>query len=242
MKKIFCIFLALILFYGTANAAVSNKKGTITASTNAEAEIAPNIAEISFAVITSNKTSMQTATNENKNISEKVLTELKSVINENNGDYIKTADFNATPIYVYNNSKKIFDKYEVSNKVIVHTKSINNIGQMIDKAINAGATKVENLSFTVTDYEPKCNELITIASQKAQSRAKAAASALGTSLDGIENLVTSCSANNYNQPRFYMAKNMVMDAAAESFSGGNTPISNGVIKINANVNASFFVK
>ena len=57
------------------------------------------------------------------------------------------------------------------------------------------------------------------------------------------NISTSCSANNYNPPRLYMAKNMIADVAAESTGGGlATSISNGVVKVNANVNASFFVK
>jgi hypothetical protein len=39
-----------------------------------------------------------------------------------------------------------------------------------------------------------------------------------------------------------MAKNMIADVAAESLGAGSTTISNGVIKVNANVNASFYVK
>jgi predicted secreted protein len=69
------------------------------------------------------------------------------------------------------------------------------------------------------------------------------ADALSTYVIGINNISTSCSANNYNPPRLYMAKNMIADVAAESSSGaGSTSISNGVVKINANVNASFYVK
>ena len=85
--------------------------------------------------------------------------------------------------------------------------------------------------------------LISIATKKAKSRADVIASALGTTTDGISNISTSCSTNNYNPPRLYMAKNMIADVAAESSSGaGSTSISNGVVKINANVNASFYVK
>ena len=56
-----------------------------------------------------------------------------------NMDYIKTADFSATPIYNYVNKKRVFDKYEVSNTIIVHTKNIDKAGEIIDKAIAAGA-------------------------------------------------------------------------------------------------------
>jgi len=117
------------------------------------------------------------------------------------------------------------------------------VGSMIDKAIQVGATNVDNLSFSVSNYESHCNDLIKIATQKAKTRANVVAEALSTYVIGINNISTSCSANNYNPPRLYMAKNMISDVAAESSTvGGSTSISNGVVKINANVNASFYVK
>ena len=247
MKKSLAI-LALVSILSSAtmlsaNAVSEQQRGFISVNTTANTEIAPDVAEISFAVKTTDSKSMQKATVMNKEISDKVLAELKSLINQNNGDYIKTSDFSASPVYSYVNSKKNFEKYEVSNRVIVHTKSIDKVGLMIDKAINAGATNVDNLSFSVSNYEAQCNDLIKIATKKAKSRADVVADALSTYVIGINNISTSCSANNYNPPRLYMAKNMIADVAAESSSGaGSTSISNGVVKINANVNASFYVK
>ena len=185
---------------------------------------------------------MQKATLANKEISDKVFAELKSMINTSNGDYIKTSDFSASPVYSYSGSKRNLDKYEVSNRVIVHTKSIDKVGKMIDNAIAAGATNVDNLSFSVSNYESQCNDLITIASQKAKSRADVVAKAMSSSVVGINSISTSCNTNEYNPPRLYLAKNMVADAAAETSAGRGTTISNGVVKIYANVNANFYVK
>ena len=39
-----------------------------------------------------------------------------------------------------------------------------------------------------------------------------------------------------------VAKNMIADVASESVSAGGVSISNGVVKVNANVNAGFLVK
>lgn len=248
MKKALVILSIISLFAGCATLSsqavgVEKERGKISVNTNAETEIAPDVAELSFAVKTSDLKSMQSATVENKKISDKVFTELKSMIDTTNGDYIKTSDFSAQSVYSYINSKKIFEKYEVSNRVIIHTKSIDKVGMMIDRAIAAGATNVDNLSFSLSNYESQCNDLISVATKKAKSRADVIASALGTSVDGISNLSTTCSTNNYNPPRLYMAKNMIADVAAESTGGGlATSISNGVVKVNANVNASFFVK
>ncbi len=248
MKKSLVLVMALSFLLGSSvlsvNAVAQEKeRGKISVNTTANTEIAPDVAEISFAVKTTDLKSMQKATLENKEISDKVFSELKALINSENGDYIKTSDFSAQPIYSYSNSKKNFEKYEVSNRVIVHTKSIEKVGKMIDNAIQSGATNVDNLSFSVSNYENQCNDLITLATRKAQIRANVIAKALNSVVDGVSNISTTCSANNYNPPRFYMAKNMIADVATENASAaGATSISNGVIKITANVNASFFVK
>ncbi len=226
----------------SANALMANNKGTISVNVSTDTEIAPDTAEISFAIKTSDLSSMQKATVLNKEISEKVFSELQSLIDIKNGDYIKTSDFTANPVYSYVNSKKIFEKYEVSNKVIVHTKSIDKLGSMIDNAILKGATNIDNLVFTASNYEAQCNDLISKATIKAKNRAQTVANSLFTTLDGISNLSTSCSLNNGYSPRLYMAKNMIADTASESLPSANTLISNGLIKLNANVNASFYVK
>lgn len=226
-----------------AISANNDDKGTISVNTTANAEVAPDVAEISFTVRTSDLKSMQKATAMNKEISDKVFAELSALINKQNGDYIKTSNFSANPIYTYRDKKQVLDKYEVTNSVIVHTKSIDKVGKMIDKAIISGATNVGSLNFSVSNYDTKCDELITQASKKARARADMIARAVNSSVIGVNNISTSCSANNYSQPRFYMAKNMVADVAAgASAEESSTTISNGSVKVNANVNASFFVK
>ena len=159
-------FLAGILVSAQAGDENKNELGKISVSTSANTEVAPDVAQISFTVQTEDYKSMQNATLANKEISEKVLSTLKSLINTENGDYIKTSDFNATPLYVYNNSKRTFDKYQVSNRVLVHTKSIDNVGKMIDKAIASGATNVDSLTFSVSNHDKQCDELLNIATKK----------------------------------------------------------------------------
>ncbi len=246
MKKSLAIMVLIGLISSgvtlSANAVQEQQRGYISVNTTENVEIAPDVAEITFTIKTTDTKSIEKATIANKELSAKVLKELKSLINQNNGDYIKTSDFNANPIYSYTNSKKIFERYEVSNRVLVHTKSIDKLGLMIDKSVSAGATNVDNLSFSVSNYESQCNELLKLATKKAKTRADVVAESLSTYIIGINNIGTSCSANNYNQPRLYMAKNMISDVAAESAQANATTISNGVIKINANVNASFYVK
>lgn len=240
------LILSVVLASSLASQAIAinnNDKGVVSVQTTESMEVKPDMAEIAFTVKTFDVKSMQLATNENKIIADKVFAELNNLINRENGDSIKTSDFSANPVYSYSNSKKIFEKYEVSNRVIVRTKSIDKIGTMIDKAIHAGATNVDSLSFSVSNTDSQCDDLIKKAVKKAKTRANSVAEALSTSIAGVSNITTSCSANNYNPPRLYMAKNMIADVAGtESVGSSATSISDGSIKINANVNANFFVK
>ena len=248
MKKSLISLLLLGLVAGTISVsaiAQNNEKerGYISLSTSANTEVAPDIAEISFAVITSDNKSIQKATVQNKENSDKVLAVLKSMLNTQNGDFIKTSNFNASPVYTYNGNKKTLEKYEVSNRVIVHTKAIDKVGSMIDKAIEAGATNVDSLNFSVSNYESQCNSLIEEAAKKANTRAIIATKSVNSVLDGIKSMDVSCSENkSYNTPRLYMAKNTLSAVAEGADSAPSTSISGGAIKIYANVNVTYFVK
>ena len=245
MKK-FLISTAIVgLALGCASVqAISEsiERGYISVNTSANAELAPDVAEISIAVKTYDNKSMQKATLQNKEISEQVISTLKSMIDTSKGDYIKTADFSATPIYSYSGNKRNFDKYQVSNSVVVHTKSIDKIGTMIDKAIALGAPDVNSLNFSVSNYETQCNDLLTLAAKKASARANAVAKTVPATLSGIRSMDVSCSTSNSSRPQYKMLmanRAMMMDSEA---AGSSTTIESGVIKVFANVSATYFVK
>ncbi len=244
MKKI--ILSAIIIGLGCLSAqAITNNTDTgyISVNTTANAEIAPDVAEVSIAIQTYDNKSMQKATLQNKEISEKVIAELKAMINTSNGDFIKTSDYSASPIYTYNGSKKNLDKYQVSNSVVVHTKSIDKVGAMIDKSIALGATNVNSLNFSVSNYENQCNELLELASKRAKLRAQAVAKVVPATITGIRTMDVSCSANNAVKTQYRLMKsNMMLDAAGAAPEASSTTIESGVVKIYANVNASYFVK
>jgi len=250
MKKVIvCLTLVSVIAAGSVLSAkavqnAEKERGYVSINTSAEMDVSPDIAELSFAIKTSDTKSMQKAAAMNKEASDKVYGILKSMINTQNGDYIKTSNYNASPVYTYNGNKRNLDKYEVSNRVMVHTKSIDKLGMMIDKSIESGATNVDSLNFSVSNYESQCNSLIESAAKKANSRATIAARTAGTTLDGIKSMSISCSdTQKYSTPRLYMAKNMLSAVADSSAEGSvSTSVSEGTVKVNANVNAVFYVK
>ena len=250
MKKIISAIAVLSVLAGgmSATQAVNTAEkqaGTISVSTSSEAEIAPDVADISFSIVTTDNKSMQKASLMNKDISEKVYNLLNEMLNTTKGDYIKTSNYNAAPVYVYKDKKQVLDRYQVSNRVTVHTKSLDKLGAMIDKSMEAGATNVDSLNFSISNYESQCNSLIESAAKKANSRAGIAAKNTGVTLDGIKFMNVSCSENkNYSTPRLMMSKALMSDSAngAAEQAQPSTSISAGIIKIYSNVNVEFYVK
>ena len=154
-----------IIFCSGANLASAENNGWVSVQTTANTEIAPDVVEINIQIKTDDTKSLQKATNDNKEISDKIYTELSAMIDTEKGDFIKTKNFNASPIYSYKNDKKTIIKYEVTNSVIVHTKAIQDAGKIIDKAILFGATNINDVTFSISSYDKQCNDLLAIAAK-----------------------------------------------------------------------------
>lgn len=254
MKKILTLgivlsALALPFTYLPANSVDSNitkEQGTISFSYSTEKEVSPDTVEFSVTVKTSDKKSMQEASRKNKEISNKIYEYLKSNINTQNGDYVKTSNYSATPLYIYVNNKRVFDKYEVSNNVIVHTKNLDKVAEYIDKSISLGATNVNSLNFTLSNKDNQCTELLSSAAKQIKGRANSVVSSLGSSISGIKSIRTSCSLNqrhvNYGYTNMRLMKSVgaTMDAAQPEMV--STDIEAGNITIYATIDADFYVK
>lgn len=221
------------------------ERGYVSVSYTAEKEVSPDTVEVSIAIRTEDKKSMQEAVSKNKEISDKVYAYLKGMLTTANGDYIKTANFSASPNYIYNSGKRTLDKYVVSNNIIVHTKSIDKISGMIDKSLSLGATNIDSLNFSLSEKDSQCTELLSNAAKQARKRADVVAASSGTTIAGIKNIDTSCSVNRasnygYIQNSMMRAKSAgAMDAAVPEAAPN---IEAGVIKIYSSVNASYYIK
>ena len=221
------------------------ERGYLSVSYTTEKEVSPDTVEFSISIRTNDKKSMQEASAKNKEISNKVYDYLKSNIVTSNGDYIKTSNYSATPVYIYKDSKRIFDKYEVSNNIIVHTKSLDKVASYIDKSIQMGATGVNSLNFSLSNKDGQCADMLSTAGKQVRKRADIVATAVGTSITGVKNIRTSCSLNqrnvNYAYSNRLMAKAVMADGASE-IEAPQTNIESGNINIYASVDADFFVK
>ncbi len=251
MKKILALALltSLICITTISSHAVvpptqTEEKGYISINATADKDLAPDVAELSIVIETSDARSMQKAAAANKEISDKVYAALKSLVNTTNGDYVKTSNFNASPEYKYSNSKSTLSRYRVTNNVLVKTKSIDKVGEMIDKSISLGAKNVGNLTFSVSNYDSEFEELISNASKKAYSQAQTALKASQANIAGVKSMSINGSGNRARAPQYMMMadKSMAYEEAAVADEVSYTVIEPGSIKINVNLNAVYFVK
>ena len=225
------------------NCTCPEQTNTITVSANAVKEVTPDTVEINIEVQTEDAKSMQKAMTDNNEISQKILTGLKSAIKPDDGDYVKTSDFRADSLYKYNGSKRSFDKYMVTNNVVVHTKSIENIPSIIEKAISLGATGISNLNFSVSNYDKYRDELLTLAIQKAGKQAQTAAAAANVTIKGVKDIAIVNNDNIYSRTRYTAVNLKACGSADAAVPEAATPsIEPGIIKIQAGVNMTYSIK
>ena len=218
----------------TPAATAEKEEGYISVNASSTQEIAPNQVEITINIETSDK-SLQKASDDNKVIANKVYSSLKPLLGTN--DYLKTQNYSANPSYLYTKeNKKVLDKYIVSNNVIVRTKTITLAPKLIDTAIAQGATNVNNLQFSTTNYDDACNDVLSDLTKKAYKQADTVAKSINSQILGTKSINLTCTPENNQRPYMYMAKGAMNDSVS------STPIESGKIKIYTNVDASFYVK
>lgn len=241
MKKI--LSTALILSAITASMAISSTaavaekdEGYVSVNASSSKEICPNQAQITVNIETSD-ISLSKASTDNKIIADRVYSALKSILNIENGDYLKTGNYSATPVYVYTkDNRRVFDKYVVVNNIVIRTKNTDTVSKIIDTAIAQGATEVKDLQFFATDYDAECSDLLAGLTKKAYSQASVVAASINQKIVGTKSINLTCNSDNSPRPYYAMMAKGAMDNASA------TPIESGKIKIYANVDASFYVK
>lgn len=240
MKKQFlatalcCLLLGGAAFAATMNA--DSEKGTISVSSSATKEFAPNVAEVYFTVETADK-DMQKAVGENKASTARAIDAIKKNIDPVKGEGIRTTSYSVYPQYNYVKDKQVFDKYKVSNTIVVKIKNIDNIGKIIGIATANGVNRVENLDFTLENYTQACNSLMSEAAQTSRTSAESIAKGLGLKIQGIKSINGSCRSENNSRPLYKSYAN-TMEASATQDS--SVPVEAGKLKIYANINAQFY--
>lgn len=227
MKRFLLVLLIFCIFYLPANAKCECEQGlnVISVRGKATTDVKSDMANLSLAVETESR-ELKDAINENNIKSQKVYDSVKKLLGKD--DKIQTANFNVRPIYTYDKNAKPARKltgYTVTNQVKIRTKNIENLGVIMEIALENGANRMSSLSFGVSDREKLCAELLDDAAKNAKKEAEILADALGVKITGIKKVSTSLN-NRGAVPYMARAMNeMALDAASPPVEAGETTIS-----------------
>jgi len=101
---------------------------------------------------------------------------------------IQTARFSIQPVYApqASGTEPRLSGYSVSNQVIITIREIGKVGDVLDRAVAAGATDAGNVSFLVSDASKALDQAREAAIADARRKAEVYAKASGVQLGRVE--------------------------------------------------------
>lgn len=193
------VIVALVLAFSsrsTVNVASSGQlqKNTVSVSGQAEMSVDPDQAEL-YVKIETTKTTAKPAKDENSETSEAVESALRKqgVKKED----IETHRYSIRPNYRYDrdDGQSHLTGYTVTNVLKVTTNDMEDIGDIIDAAVDAGANGFEQITFGLSDEKQKdVNAAVLL---KASDEAKDKAESLAKNLDVSLGKLSSISESNF---------------------------------------------
>jgi len=212
------------------------QRNTISVSGQGKVSTQPDKAELYIRINAEGRTATA-AKDSNSELSEKVINALK-------GEGVPKKDIETN--YYYLNKKQEWDEsqrkyvdvgYEVNHVLKVTTTELDNVGKLLDTAVNAGANGVDSVNFGLTDEKQKqvSGEALKIAAKEAEGKAESIASSVGVQLG---KLVTVSESNFIYTPYIYRD---VMYSKAEA-AVPSTEILPRTLEITASVSLIYEIK
>jgi len=230
MKPLLLITIAILSLSSTADAQQPPERPRPPSiSVNGEATIAaePDQAQIDIGVTTQARTAPD-ASRENAERLARVLAEVKKLLGK--GDEVKTSGYALNPQYRYpQGGKPEIVGYQANNTVRIKMSKLDDVGKVIDAAMQSGANNINRLAFTLKDEDAARLDALKQASAKAKAKAEAIAASLGLKIVRIASVTEG---ERSIQP-IYRAAPM---ARAEGLAAAApTPIEQGTVDVRSTV-------
>ena len=198
----------------------------ITVVGNAKQTVTTTIANVSLGVETRSASS-QGAQGKLSSQSSQLVKLLKQF----NVSKLKTSSINLHPQYNYQNNNRILNGYMASTNVSFEVPT-KDAGLIIDKAVQSGANRVNNISFKASEESIELVRLQTLqqAAQNAQKEAETVLSALGLTMKDIVQVQV-----NHASPPRPIHRAYRKEALAMSSADAITPVEGGEQTISSSV-------
>jgi len=214
------------MYYANVSQHSSHPSRVIDVTGNGKVMATPSYVQLQIEVQTRGK-NVQEAQQENAIIMNRVIQALLDlhIPREN----IQTAVYTISPLYDYEDGKQIFKGYEVTNGITVKVTDMNQIGVIIDTAVENGANRISSIQFNIDNADAYYQQALSLALHNAQMKAKTIAETMHLPLQPqpieiVEELERA--------PVLYRSMAMVDSKIS-------TPIEQGQIAVNATVRVKF---
>jgi uncharacterized protein YggE len=229
LKTIASLFLVLALTFNAQAAPAEDGKTTITVSGSGSTNSAPDAAYVNITVENTRPTA-----GEAQQTTARSMTAIMASL-KNNGitkDGIETSSIALHPKYEYVQRKRVMTGYTSQNQVRVTLYKLDSLGKVIDAAINAGATQVDSVRFSLKDESAHKKDALQKAFRDAEGKAQAIAAASGRKLGNILRIQESSA-------RVSPIMGMRAMAAESTDAAAETPISPGKVEVQADLSVVY---
>lgn len=207
--------------------AIPDTNNTIFVTGTAMERVEPDRVTAIFAVETVDETAGAALEANSESMDEVIAALVDAGVEENE---TSTAYFSIYPYYNYTElGAQELTGYTVTNSIMVESSNLANISDWIDAAVNAGANRVDSLSFTLS--EERLGEVRASLTQAAVDNARDKADALAQALDVEVTGVKAASLFDFSPPVTPLSLSFAT-GAAESIT---TPIIPGEQSVTATV-------
>ncbi|GIW46856.1 MAG: putative conserved lipoprotein LpqG [Deltaproteobacteria bacterium] len=185
MKNLYTVFLCILaLITNTTQAQQiqnATQKSTLKVTGKGEVKVKPDVAYLRLSVETTSPRASE-AVYQNAEKMEKVIDKLGSLIGKE--DEISTTGYNLSPVYQYDEKtrRSVLTGYRVLNQVEIETSRLNDIGKLIDSAIQSGVNRVESVRFDTRKKSDYKKQALVKAVNEAREIAEIVASASGVKI------------------------------------------------------------
>jgi len=204
---------------------------TLSVTGNGKVTLTPDIATVQLGVLTekpSAKAARQAAAVAMTNVVDAIR---KLGIEDKD---IATASISLSPVYDYsNNASPRIRGYQLQNTVTVTVRNLDQLGDLLDNSVVAGATTISGISFDVADRAAAEAQARDAAVADAKAKADTLAKGLGVRITGVASV-----SEQVSTPVWY-GRNVAGEAMAAV--DASTPVMPGTTDVTIDVNVSFLI-
>lgn len=201
----------------------------------------PDMAQISFTVVTDGKEAAETQTENTETVGSVIdaLTQLGVVKGS-----IQTSDYNISPQYDYDKDPATLVGYQVRTTLTVSDQKIEDAGKILSAAVNAGASEIGGIAYTCSTYDEKYQEALTKAVGAAKTKAETLAAASGEKLGKIVTISEGWQDTSARYQESNASGDMLMESAAmdDAKSIPDVDVNPGSLEITANVTVTYEIE